>query len=153
METALTTIAGYALKMAATLSLLYIPYIFLLRRETHFGTSRTPLLAVLILSVAIPFIDIPQLHIDLAMPFALPAQGIETAVAGLPASVVENGEYISAAVQDGISVKKLLYYALIVPYILVALIIALVRIYQIARIRASIAKGTLWIEEKKECRR
>ena len=150
METALTTIAGYALKMAATLSLLYIPYIFLLRRETHFGTSRTTLLAVLILSVAIPFIDIPQLHIDLAMPFELPAQGIETAVAGMPASVVENGEYISATVQDGISVKRLLYYALIVPYILVALIITLARIYQIARIRASIAKGTLWIEEKKE---
>ena len=65
METALTTIAGQALKMAITLALLYIPYVFLLRRVTHFRTARTTLLVTLLLSIAVPFIDIPALHIEL----------------------------------------------------------------------------------------
>lgn len=145
METTLTTIAAYALKMAIALSLLYIPYIFLLKGETHFRTARYTLLAALVLSMIIPFIEVPALYIE--VPYSIYPQ-IETAVATLDAPTTEGAtiENVPAATQ-GISLQALLYYALVIPYIIVAIAIALFRMVQIAKIRSNIGKGTLWIEE------
>jgi TonB family protein len=147
METALTTIAGQALKMAITLALLYIPYVFLLRRETHFCTARTTLLVTLLLSIAVPFIDIPALHIELPYSITPQAEAIVTLDAPMAEGIITDGAITEKNTTD---LGTLLYYALVIPYIIVALILAIIRIVQIAIIRANIRKGTLWIEEKEE---
>ena len=144
MEATLTTIAAYALKMAIALSLLYIPYIFLLKGETNFRTARYTLLGALLLSMVIPFIEVPALYID--VPYSIYPQ-IETAITmDAPAAEAATIENAPAATQ-GISLQALLYYALVIPYIIVAIAIALFRMVQIAKIRSNIGKGTLWIEE------
>ena len=144
MEATLTTIAAYALKMAIALSLLYIPYIFLLKGETHFRTARYTLLGALLLSMVVPFIEVPALYID--VPYSIYPQ-IETAITlDAPAAEAATIENAPAATQ-GISLQALLYYALVIPYIIVAIAIALFRMVQIAKIKSDIGKGTLWIEE------
>ena len=144
MEATLTTIAAYALKMAIALSLLYIPYIFLLKGETHFRTARYTLLGALLLSMVVPFIEVPALYID--VPYSIYPQ-IETAITlDAPAAEAATIENAPAATQ-GTSLQALLYYALVIPYIIVAIAIALFRMVQIAKIKSDIGKGTLWIEE------
>ena len=68
MEVMITAIGTYALRMAITLMLLYVPYIFLLRKHTLFRTSRVTLLFVLLLSLILPFVDVPLLHIGSYFP-------------------------------------------------------------------------------------
>ncbi len=145
METALTTIAGHALKMAITLSLLYIPYIFLLKRTTHFCTARTTLLATLLLSIALPFIDIPALHIE--MPYTI-STNLETANISVESGILKTAAIEAEKTNVEINPETLVYYTLVIPYIIVTLMILLMRTAEIIRIRANIRKGRLWIEEK-----
>ncbi len=146
METTLTTIAGYAMKMAITLSLLYIPYIFLLKKETHFRTARTTLLATLLLSITIPFIDIPALHIEI--PYTISAN--RESPAAIAEAAIPEGSIMADTHETEISSEKIVYYVLVIPYIIITIIILSLRTREITRIRSSINRGTLWIEIKEK---
>lgn len=141
MEIVLTNIAGYALKMAITLSLLYIPYIYLLRGETHLRTARATLLATLLLSIALPFIEIPGLHMEL--PYQIHMQIEAKASTG---ELLSTGDAYTAG--NPFSLQTLSYYTLIIPYIIITIAIALIRIVQIVKIRTNIGKGALWMDKK-----
>ena len=147
MQAIITAAAIYALKAAVTLALLYTPYILFMRRETHFRTNRTTLLLALLLSFAIPCIDIPALHIDIPA-----AEELEHF-----AGNISIGEMQSVAqpatetkVTKQMSPQDAIYYFLCLPYIIVTLIVVAKKIYELYRIRRNIRRGTLWIEEKRE---
>ena len=147
MQATITAAAIYALKAAVTLALLYTPYILFMRRETHFRTNRTTLLLALLLSFAIPCIDIPALHIDIPA-----AEELEHF-----AGNISIGEMQSVAqpatetkVTKQMSPQDAIYYFLCLPYIIVTLIVVAKKIYELYRIRRNIKRGTLWIEEKRE---
>ena len=148
MQATITAIAIYALKAAITLALLYTPYILFMRKETLFGTNRTTLLLALMLSFAIPCIDIPALHIDL--PFV---QEYESVAANITFEEPQRAILAEGATTAEISSMTLLeaaYYFLCLPYIIITLIVAAKKIVELARIKRNIRRGTLWREEKEE---
>lgn len=51
----------YSLKSAFVLTLLYLPYAWLLRKDGFFRTNRFTLLAILVLSLVLPLCNIPSL--------------------------------------------------------------------------------------------
>lgn len=51
----------YSLKSAFVLTLLYLPYAWLLRKDSFFRTNRFTLLAILVLSLVLPLCNIPSL--------------------------------------------------------------------------------------------
>ena len=148
MQATITAIAIYALKAALTLALLYTPYILFMRKETLFGTNRTTLLLALLLSFAIPCIDIPALHIDL--PFV---QEYESVAANItfeePQRAILAEETTTAEVKS-MTLGEAVYYFLSLPYIVITLVVAAKKIVELARIRRNIRRGTLWKEEKEE---
>ncbi len=147
MQAIITAAAVYALKAAITLALLYTPYILFMRRETHFRTNRTTLLLAMLLSFAIPCIDIPALHIDipateeyeyLAETISIGKQQSTT----LPSTATIETKQMSP--QDAI------YYFLCLPYIIVTLIVAAKKLVELFRITRNIKRGTLWTDEKRD---
>ena len=148
MQATITAIAIYALKAALTLALLYTPYILFMRKETLFGTNRTTLLLALLLSFAIPFIDIPALHID--HPFV---QEYESVAANItfeePQGAILAKETTTAEVKS-MTLREAVYYFLCLPYIVITLVVAAKKIVELARIKRNIRRGTLWKEEKEE---
>lgn len=51
------TLTLYAIKSSLTLVLLYLPYALMLRRETYFRLNRAMLLAIVVISLAVPCIN------------------------------------------------------------------------------------------------
>ena len=55
------TLLIYSIKSALVLTLLYLPYTLMLRQESFFRMNRITLLAILMLSLVLPMVDIPSL--------------------------------------------------------------------------------------------
>ncbi len=145
MQTIITAIAIYALKATIALTLLYIPYILFMRRETHFRTNRTTLLLAMLLSLATPLIDIPALHIE--NPFATTEEKGATFIQITPPQgtiLADNGEENTKSLTQ----QETAYYFLCLPYIIIALIIATKKLFEICMIKRNIKRGTLWKEER-----
>ena len=145
MQATITAIAIYALKASIALALLYTPYILFMRKETLFGTNRTTLLLALLLSFAIPFIDIPALHIDIPA-----AEEIEYFAENI--SIGEAQPVVqpttATVVTKQINVQDAIYYFLCLPYIIVTLIVVAKKIYELYRINKNIRRGTLWRDDR-----
>ncbi|MBE6303539.1 MAG: TonB family protein [Bacteroidales bacterium] len=148
MQAIITATAIYALKAAIALALLYTPYIFFMRRETLFRTNRTTLLLAMLLSLAIPFIDIPALHIE--NPFTT-GEIKETTIIIETASQQEflAGETVEENIKS-LTPEEKAYYFLCLPYIIIALIIVAKKSYELYTIKRHIRRGTLWLDERKE---
>ena len=145
MQAIITAAAVYALKASIALALLYTPYILFMRKETLFGTNRTTLLLALLLSFAIPFIDIPALHIDIPA-----AEEIEYFAENI--SIGEAQPVVqpttATVVTKQINVQDAIYYFLCLPYIIVTLIVVAKKIYELYRINKNIRRGTLWRDDR-----
>ena len=145
MEVMITAIGTYALRMAITLMLLYVPYIFLLRKHTLFRTSRVTLLFVLLLSLILPFVDVPLLHIGSYFPIY--SQIVDVAIiADVP--LLHNVLETVPAAERLFSVEELMCYFIYLPYIVVAVIIAIVKVVELIMINANVKRGALWVERK-----
>lgn len=148
MQAIITATALYALKASIALALLYMPYIFFMRRETHFRTNRTTLLLAMLLSLAIPFIDIPALHIE--NPFA--NEKPEESVTFVQTDTQQATITVQSAKENikSLTPEEKAYYFLCLPYIIIALIIAIKKAYELYAIKRDIRRGTLWLDERKE---
>ena len=54
----MNTLFHYALQSAICLTVLYVPWMLMLRKETFFRLNRIALLCMMVLSMALPLIDI-----------------------------------------------------------------------------------------------
>lgn len=72
----------YSLKSAFAFTLLYVPYIFLLSRETLFSFNRKTLLLIVIASIVLPWLNIPALAwgVSSAMQTVAASELVENAV-------------------------------------------------------------------------
>lgn len=145
MQAIITAAATYSLKAALTLALLYTPYILFMRKETLFGTNRTTLLLALLLSFAIPCIDIPALHIDIPA-----AEEIEYFAENISIGEAQPEVQPTTATvaTKQINVQDAIYYFLCLPYIIVTLIVVAKKIYELYRINKNIRRGTLWRDDR-----
>lgn len=80
------TICIYAIKSAICLTMLFIPYLLLMRHETYFRLNRILLLAVMLLSLLLPLVNISQF----ASFYSEPLTVVETAIvlADIPIATV-----------------------------------------------------------------
>ena len=139
-------VATFLLSTTLVLTLLYVPYTLLLRKEHFFRQNRFTLLAILALSLVLPFCDVHALYPGelLAELFSKPA----------PEAIVEfsSTEQIASATtpleqieftEAHIGPLGLLPW-LCQLYVVGTLIVLAIRLWQIARMRRLIRKGCLW---------
>lgn len=88
---------AYAIKSAIYLSIMYIPYMLMLRKESFFTLNRILLLCIMMLSLVLPLCDV---HL-LAWNHNPIHQGMVQV--GMPVAVVEDTTTDTAAIHTGIN--------------------------------------------------
>ena len=76
----------YSIKSALVLTMLYVPYVLLLRRESFFRFNRMVLLGILLLSLALPLCNASWMSLD-RQPVVQAAQ-VQMLEMGIPVRVL-----------------------------------------------------------------
>ncbi len=134
----MNTIFLFAIKSAFVLALLYMPYTLLLRQEKFFRFNRLTLLAILLLSLVMPWCNFSAMSLD-CQPVVHTAQQQMIEI-GIPVMQVDDGSGATASPADGIS----WFYVAAVIYILGMVGVLAVRGMQLAKMGMVIRGGSLW---------
>ena len=139
-------VATFLLSTTLVLTLLYVPYTLLLRKEHFFRQNRFTLLTILALSLVLPFCDVHALYPGelLAELFSKPApeavaEFSSTEQIASTTTPLEQLEFTEAHIGPlGI------WPWLCQLYVVGTLIVLAIRLWQFARMRRLIRKGCLW---------
>lgn len=144
----MTTLLLYSLKSAFALSLLYIPYILVLRRETFFRFNRMVLLSILSCSLVLPLLNVSQLSLDRQpVVHAMQQQMIEFGIPIVTAFDIDGEPQRQATADTSIS-----WFALLsILYVAGALLVLFFRLAQIVRMGWIIRGGSLWHHDEEGC--
>jgi len=134
----------YSLKSALVLTLLYLPYTLMLRKESFFRMNRITLLTILMLALVLPLCDFPSL--------AIAEQSAVYDVHHRIMQIVQNAE-VSEPFSPAATFKSFSWLALIAFIYMIGVAIAFViRLWQLFIIRKQIRGGCLWDEKLGEAR-
>ena len=138
------TLTLYAIKSSLTLALLYLPYSLLLRRDTSFRLNRAVLLAIVLVALIVPSLD---LHIwdNRAVAAFEPQQGALRQIT-LPTFVV-GADSLRASDHEGEGRGKDL---LVLLYIIGMLACLAWKTIGLARIVRLIPRGCLWTDKTED---
>ena len=131
----------YSVKSALVLTLLYLPYMLILRKESFFRLNRTVLLLILLLSLVLPLMNIHSLSWD-SQPVVQAARqqmvevGIPVNAGMLLPEVAVQGE------RNGIQVSW--FHIVSFLFVLGTLFVFFLRVSQILRMGYVIRTGSLW---------
>ena len=131
----------YSVKSAFVLTLLYLPYMLILRKESFFRLNRTVLLLILLLSLVLPLMNIHSLSWD-SQPVVQAARqqmvevGIPVNAGMLLPEVAVQGE------RNGIQVSW--FHVVSFLFVLGTLFVFFLRVSQILRMGYVIRTGSLW---------
>ena len=131
----------YSVKSALVLTLLYLPYMLILRKESFFRLNRTVLLLILLLSLVLPLMNIHSLSWD-SQPVVQVARqqmvevGIPVNAGMLLPEVAVQGE------RNGIQVSW--FHIVSILFVLGTLFVFFLRVSQILRMGYVIRTGSLW---------
>ena len=144
----MTTLLLYSLKSAFALSLLYIPYILVLRRETFFRFNRMVLLSILSCSLVLPLLNVSQFSLDRQpVVHAMQQQMIEFGIPIVTAFDIDGEPQRQATADTSIS-----WFALLsILYVAGALLVLFFRLAQIVRMGWIIRGGSLWHHDEEGC--
>ena len=141
----MTTLLVYTLKSALVLTLLYLPYTLMLRRERFFRLNRLTLLTILVLALVQPLCKVTSPDGLTQMPVVADTQQMvyqmETAITegnviGVDVSSPQGG--------TGGGLWLTLAYTVGVAFVLC------LRIFQLVQIRWAMRRGCLWREREKD---
>ena len=131
----------YSVKSALVLTLLFLPYMLILRKESFFRLNRTVLLLILLLSLVLPLMNIHSLSWD-SQPVVQVARqqmvevGIPVNAGMLLPEVAVQGE------RNGIQVSW--FHIVSILFVLGTLFVFFLRVSQILRMGYVIRTGSLW---------
>ena len=131
----------YSVKSALVLTLLFLPYMLILRKESFFRLNRTVLLLILLLSLVLPLMNIHSLSWD-SQPVVQAARqqmvevGIPVNAGMLLPEVAVQGE------RNGIQVSW--FHVVSFLFVLGTLFVFFLRVSQILRMGYVIRTGSLW---------
>ena len=132
----------YAIKSAFVLSLLYVPYTFVLRREKMHRLNRFTLLGILLLSLVLPLCNVSMLSLD-NNPVVHAAQQ-QMIDAGIPIR-----QFVVTASAPHHAPTELSWFDIVsIVYILGMTAVLLVRLVQLARMGLVVRGGSLWQQEE-----
>lgn len=127
----------YAIKSSIVLALLYLPYTLLLRRETFFRLNRAMLLAIVVVSLVVPWLEVPNPFVSSPVGEAI------NNVVMLPVLVV--GADTNMEVQET-ATKTLSHNWLVTIYLTGMLAFLLWKLVGVVRLVRFIPRGCLWTD-------
>ena len=127
----------YAIKSSIVLALLYLPYTLLLRRETFFRLNRAMLLAIVVVSLVVPWLEVPNPFVSSPVGEAI------NNVVMLPVLVV--GADPNLEVQEA-ATKILSHNWLVTIYLTGMLAFLLWKLGGVVRLVRFIPRGCLWTD-------
>ena len=135
---------AYAVKSAIVLTLLYAPYTLLLRKERFFRQNRFTLLAIMVLSLVLPFCDFHALYPGELLPSlpSLPTAQVVEADVPTPISVTATMEPMVTTEVSHQPFRLIPWLCHL--YVIGALIMLIIRLWQFARMHRLIRRGCLW---------
>lgn len=145
----MTELMIYAIKSAIALTLLYIPYTLMLRREKQFRFNRIVLLGILVASLVLPLLNVSSLSVDdNPVVHVAQQQVIEMGVPVKQAKVesVTVSDYVYEDSQSWFNVSWFTVLSLI--YIIGMAMVLLMRLYQLSRMGRVIRGGALWKDSR-----
>ncbi|MBR4517289.1 MAG: M56 family metallopeptidase, partial [Bacteroidaceae bacterium] len=151
MENAMmSAVLLYSIKSAIVLTMLYLPYILMLRRESFFRFNRMVLLSILLLSLVLPLCNVPWMSLD-HQPVVQAAQ-LQMLELGIPVHVLPEVQVLAdGAASQGTS-RFSVFFLVSLIYIIGMVALLAARLWQIARLQFGMKKGVLWHSDEQGVR-
>lgn len=145
----MTALMIFAIKSAIALTLLYIPYTLMLRREKLFRFNRVVLLGILTGSLLLPLFNVSSLSVD-DNPVVHVAQQ-QVIEMGVPIRQAKVGNAASEAYvyEDSQSLLAVSWFTVLsLIYIIGMAVVLTMRLLQLARMGRVIRGGALWMDSR-----
>ena len=140
------TLLLYSLKSALVLSLLFIPYMLMLRKESFFQLNRCVLLTIIFLSLTLPLMNLHFLSIeDQPVVQAARSQMIDIGIPLTEHAITLPEVSISASETEG---STSWFSILAIIFCIMASFILLWRMWQIMGMKRAVRRGSLWHQEE-----
>ena len=140
----------YSIKSAIVLTMLYLPYMLMLRRESFFRFNRMVLLGILLLSLVLPLCNIPWMSLD-HQPVVQAAQ-LQMLELGIPVHVLPEVQVIASPLRGGREGSFSLFHLFTFIYIIGMAALLMARLWQIARLQFGLKQGVLWHNDEQGVR-
>lgn len=134
---------SYILKSAAVLTLLYVPYMLLLRKESFFRFNRMVLLFILAASFLLPLFNLPLLHLDFH-PFELNPHVEVGSLKAVDAETASDNPSVSPGSSANVGVIQMIAWA----YICGVIVVFLLKVVRLCVLWRRIHQGVLWTERR-----
>ena len=132
------------------LTMLYLPYMLMLRRESFFRFNRMVLLSILLLSLVLPLCNVPWMSLD-RQPVVQAAQ-LQMLELGIPVHVLPEVQVIASPLRGGREGSFSLFHLFTFIYIIGMVVLLSMRLWQIARLQFGLRKGVLWHSDEQGVR-
>ena len=127
---------AYAIKSAIFLSMMYIPYMLMLRKESFFHFNRILLVCIMLLSLILPLCDFHALSIE-----NNPIQH-GMIVIGMPTAVVESANNVT-------TIEEINWFAVAFYVYIIGMAVTFIwKMVQLAVLYGTIRNGVLWKDEQ-----
>lgn len=136
----------YSIKSAMVLTMLYLPYMLLLRRESFFRFNRIVLLGILLLSLVLPLCNIPWMSLD-HKPVVQAAQ-LQMLELGIPVHVLPEVQVVANNMAVNENPRFSVFMLVSVIYIMGMIVLLANRLWQITRLQYGLKRGVLWQDDK-----
>ena len=140
----------YSIKSAIVLTMLYLPYMLMLRRESFFRFNRMVLLGILLLSLVLPLCNVPWMSLD-HQPVVQAAQ-LQMLELGIPVHVLPEVQVIASPLRGGREGSFSLFHLFTFIYIIGMVTLLVARFWQIARLQFGLKQGVLWHNDEQGVR-
>lgn len=128
------------------LTMLYLPYMLLLRRESFFRFNRIVLLGILLLSLVLPLCNIPWMSLD-HKPVVQAAQ-LQMLELGIPVHVLPEVQVVANNMAVNENPRFSVFMLVSVIYIIGMIMLLANRLWQITRLQYGLKRGVLWQDDK-----
>lgn len=139
----------YSIKSAIVLTMLYLPYMLMLRRESFFRFNRMVLLSILLLSLVLPLCNIPWMSLD-RQPVVQAAQ-LQMLELGIPVHVLPEVQVLAEKQEESFFTFSLFHLFTFI-YIIGMVTLLVARLWQIARLQFGLKRGVLWHNDEQGVR-
>ena len=151
MENAMmSAVLLYSIKSAIVLTLLYLPYMLMLRRESFFRFNRMVLLSILLLSLVLPLCNIPWMSLD-HQPVVQAAQ-LQMLELGIPVHVLPEVQVLAEGAASQGTSRFSVFFLVSLIYIIGMVSLLAMRLWQIARLQFGLRRGVLWHNDEQGVR-
>ena len=128
------------------LSMLYLPYVLMLRRESFFRFNRMMLLGILFFSLVLPLCNISCMSLD-HQPVVQAAQ-LQILELGIPIHVLPEVQVIADGTVKYGTTGFSIFLLVSILYIFGMIILLAMRLWQVGRLQLGLRKGILWQQEE-----